>query len=383
MNFCRNKSNVTVQLFEHTDKIPSVWNEILPTQHFLQTKHLGIYEQAKLPDVSYLYALVFVDDEAVAASYFQVLNIGEHHLNTNGFSGFQQLIWKAFAKLSGTKLLVSGHLFRHDICAFFWREGCSLFDVFNMFQQSINAAQKKAGTQAVLVKDVNTALTPYFNHYAPDFLQLRNDISMEMELPFHWKKMNEYEQALKHKYAQRFRKIRSAWNELTVQELNTEETETNKKTLFDLYAHVSDKQTVRLGNLTPDYLPLLKRNHPEELRIWLVKEKEKPVAFFSAWVHPFAFDMFYIGFDYEQNERLQLYFNILFFSVEQCIAFGKKRLILGRTALEAKARLGCSPKYLSTYVFIKNPLVRKVIFQLQQNISSKEGEWENRHPFKV
>lgn len=383
MNFCRNKSDVTVHLFEHTEQIPGIWNKLLPTKHFLQTSHLAIYEQAKLPDVSYLYVLVYVDKEAVAASYFQVLTIGEYHLNTNGFSGFQKIVWKTFAHLSGTKLLVSGHLFRHDICAFFWKEGCSLFDVFNMYQLTIRVAQKKACTQAVLVKDVNTALTPYFNHYAPNFLQLRNDISMELELPFHWKKMNDYEQALKHKYAQRLRKIRNAWSELTIAELDAEATKENKKTLFDLYAQVSDKQTVRLGNLTPDYLPLLKQKHPEELRIWLVKEQEKPVAFFSAWVHPFAFDMFYIGFDYEHNERLQLYFNILFFSVEQTIAFGKKKLILGRTALEAKARLGCTPKYLSTYLFIKNSLVRKVIFQLQQNISSKEGEWENRHPFKV
>jgi predicted N-acyltransferase len=195
--------------------------------------------------------------------------------------------------------------------------------------------------------------------------------------------MDDYEIALKHKYAQRFRKIRSAWNGLEIIELDSIATETNKKILFNLYWQVSDKQTVRLGNLTEDFLPLLKKSHSKELRIWLVKEKEKPVAFFSAWVHLFAFDMFYIGFDYQQNERLQLYFNILFFSVEQTLAFGKKKLILGRTALEAKARLGCAPKYLSTYLFIKNPLVRKVIFQLQQNISSKEGEWENRHPFKA
>ncbi len=383
MNFCRNKSEVTVQLFDRTKDILPVWNEILPTNHFLQTAHLNIYEQAELPDISYLYALVWVNKEAVAAAYFQVINIRKYHLNTFELNSYQKLGWQLFANFSRTKLLVSGHLFRHDICSFYWRGNCSMFDVFNMYKLAIVAAQKKACTQAVLVKDVNNDLTPYFQHYAPDFLQLRNDISMEFQLPFTWKNMNDYEQSLKHKYAQRYRKIRNAWCGLTITELTVDETENNKKTLYDLYMQVSDKQSVRLGNLTQKYLPLLKKKHPDELRIWMVKEQEKPVAFLSAWVHPYAFDMFYIGFDYEQNERLQLYFNILFFSMEQTITIGKKKLILGRTALEAKARLGCSPRYLSTYLSIRNPLVRKVIFQLQQNISSKEGEWENRHPFKI
>jgi hypothetical protein len=93
--------------------------------------------------------------------------------------------------------------------------------------------------------------------------------------------------------------------------------------------------------------------------------------------------MFYIGFDYSKNEELQLYFNILFFTVEQAISLRKKKLVLGRTALEAKARLGCRPKYLSTYLYIRNPAIRQVINRLQQNINSMEGEWENRHPFKA
>src|SRR5690606_25068240 len=95
-----------------------------------------------------------------------------------------------------------------------------------------------------------------------------------------------------------------------------------------------------------------------------------------------AFDMFYIGFDYVRNKYLQLYFNILFFRVEQSILFRKKKLILCRTALDAKARLGCQPHYLYTFLYIKKNLIRKRILQVQQRTSDKEGAWEERHPFK-
>lgn len=112
-------------------------------------------------------------------------------------------------------------------------------------------------------------------------------------------------------------------------------------------------------------------------------EGSEPVLFFSAWTHDEVLDMFYIGFDYSKNEERQLYFNILFFTIEEAIRLQKKKLILGRTALEAKARLGCKPKYLSTYLYIRNPIIRWVINRLHQNINSMEGEWENRHPFKA
>jgi predicted N-acyltransferase len=205
---------------------------------------------------------------------------------------------------------------------------------------------------------------------------------MEMDVEEAWQTVKDYEKALKHKYAQRFRKIRSGWEKLQIKELSVNDVRQEKETIFQLYNNISQKQTVRLGILNADYLPLLKEQFPDTLKVWMVYEEETPVAFFSAWLHEAAFDMFYIGMDYARNEELQLYFNILFFSVEQAIAFRKEKLILGRTALEAKARLGCRPHYLHTYLFIPNGLLRAFVRSIQQNVNEGEGAWENRHPFK-
>ena len=68
--------------------------------------------------------------------------------------------------------------------------------------------------------------------------------------------------------------------------------------------------------------------------------------------------------------------------MEQTIAQGKNKLILGRTALEAKARLGCKPKYLSTYLHIPNKVLRTFVNSIQENVKEGEGAWENRHPLK-
>jgi hypothetical protein len=92
--------------------------------------------------------------------------------------------------------------------------------------------------------------------------------------------------------------------------------------------------------------------------------------------------MFYIGFDYDRNAALYLYFNILFFSLEQAILLKKKNLVLGRTALDAKARLGCRPRYLSTFLYIKNRNIRNYVVRAQQQMTTEEGAWESKHPLK-
>jgi len=379
-SFTSNK-NYRVQLWEEGDQLPAAWNAILPGDHFLHSSRLALYETMRLTDISFLYAMVWQGEVPVAAAYFQVLTVREQHLNAAALKPWQRRAWKAFTTIASPRVLVAGHLFRHDICSFYAVADLGHFDAFNAYRAAIGKALQRSCAAAVLLKDVSETLIPYFRHYAPEYLLLRNDISMEMEIPAAWETIADYEKSLKHKYAQRFRKVRQSRPVLDICELSVADTIAQKDILYKLYQQVSSRQQVRLGILSEDFLPELKRNNPN-LHIWLAYHEGQPVAFFSAWIHDSVFDMFYIGFDYARNDELQLYFNILFFAVEQAVALRKQKLILGRTALEAKARLGCKPAYLSTYLYIKNPVLRNVITRLQQNINSMEGEWENRHPFK-
>lgn len=381
MRLCNANSDFQLQLFTHSSQLPDSWALLLPKVHFLQPAHLALYERAQLPDVSFVYVLISQKNQTLAIAHFQVLSITKKHLSTDKMHPLQQQAWRLFTTVAAPRLLVGGHLFRHDICSFYRAEGVAPFDAFRMYQAAIKKAARHACAHAVLVKDIDASIVPYIQHYAPKYLLLRNDISMEMALPKTWESMADYEKSLKHKYAQRFRKVRHSWQQLSVRELSAEEVVQHKSILYDLYRQVSARQQVRLGMLSEDFLPELKANNPD-LHVWLATHEGNPVAFFSAWTNNGVFDMFYIGFDYAKNDALQLYFNILFFAVEQAILMRKEKLILGRTALEAKARLGCKPRYLSTYLYIRNPLLRQIINRLQTNINSMEGEWENRHPFK-
>jgi hypothetical protein len=371
-----------LNIFTSVDELPKEWDEFLPSKHFLSTEQLRLSERSKLPDLKYIYILATKGGKPMTAAYFQVLMLGPQHINPGQVSKGQYLLWQVFSKLRRPPLLVAGHLFRHDICSFYWDTSMTAFEAFQYYRSSIDAAMKKSCAMAVLVKDTSDELVNYFQHFAPQYFLLRNDISMELSIDPEWQDLKSYEKALKHKYAQRLRKIRAAWEGLTVKELTLEDAIAEKDTLFNLYNQVCKNQSVRIGMLSPDYLVELKRHHQDELRVWAAYEGDQMIAFYSAWVKDTVVDMFYIGFDYERNADLQLYFNILFFGVEQAIRFQTNKLILGRTALDAKARLGCQPRYLSTFLYIKNPLLRNVVTRMSANSSAKEGAWEERHPLK-
>jgi hypothetical protein len=328
------------------------------------------------------YALLRMNGIPIGRTAFQVLTVRPEHLSSSSLPSWQYTSWKLFTRSAHPKLLVGGHLFRHDVSTVHFTEDLPSFDAFEWYRAAIHTATRQCGVHAVLLKDPPAPLVPHFLHGAPDYLLLRNDSSMQMSIPQEWHTITDYEKSLKHKYAQRFRKVRQSWATLQVAELSTDEVQASAATIHALYMQVTENQPVRMGILSEAFIPALKRFYGDKLRVWGIYENGRMIAFASAWVQSDSFDMFYIGFDYERNAALQLYFNILFFAIEQSIQLRKEKLILGRTALEAKARVGCRPEYLNTFLHIRNPILRSIIARLQSRLGETGSEWEQRHPFK-
>ncbi|MEZ5017772.1 MAG: hypothetical protein R2800_12010 [Flavipsychrobacter sp.] len=383
MKQCKKKTtNIQYQYFYSYKNLPEVWDSFLPDAHYLKSKNLKVTEEADLPHISFLYVLIRNNECPVLVTAFQLLRFEDRHINQELVKPYQYFFWRFFVRVAKPKLLVAGHLFRHDVNTCYFTNELSDYNAFIYHSTAIENAVKKIKANAALIKDMPSKMAKYFQRYKPEYQIFKNDISMEMEIDIAWESLNDYEEALKHKYAQRFRKIRKQWKGIVLKELGIDEVIENKKELYKLYQMVCDHQQVRLGFISEDFIPNLKTYYKEKLRVWGIYSDDIMIGFFSAWDKEEEFDMFYIGFDYKKNNKYSLYFNILFFSIEKAIELKKKKLTLGRTALDAKARLGCSPKYLSTYLYISNPFLRRRIATVQNNTNEKEGAWEQRHPFK-
>lgn len=230
MRYCRRKdTGRTLKLFNSAAALPPEWDAFIPSGHFLRSEHLRVSELSKLPDLRFFYVLISHDEKPVAAAYFQLLSLDQKHINSKLVNKQQAMLWSLFTNVARPKLLVAGHLFRHDICSFYWQPELAPFEAYQCYREAIDHTLKQSRAMAVLLKDAAAELTTYFQHLSPEFIFLRNDISMELDLPSGWSTVSDYEKALKHKYAQRFRKIRSAWNELEVKELSMQEVAEQKR----------------------------------------------------------------------------------------------------------------------------------------------------------
>lgn len=381
-SFCSCDNNILI--FNTVRDLPPEWDAMLEQGHSLRSEALALYENICLPDMEGFYVLYRGDGKQVQAiAYFQLLRIRSGHLNRSlAVSSWQTRAAAVFINVFRPRLLVAGHLFRHDTCNFHAQTSLSKLEAFRIYEVMIQHLARKTCVTATLIKDVEENLVPYFQNYAPHYSQLRQDIAMEMSIPSSWTSFSDYEAAIKHKYAQKLRKVQQGMKDLRIKNLDYLETEQNKQHLYRLYVQVSTKQAFTLGYLNADFIPELKRFYGDQLQIWAFYEGEHIIAFASAWIHDTCFDMFYIDFDYNLNQKYNLYFNILYFSIGQAILFRKPKLSLGRTALEAKARLGCRPRYLSTFLHIRNVCLRALVNGRLQARHQEEGSWEERHPFR-
>ncbi len=374
--------NFRVDFCDSAEKIPFSWRTALPPAHSLQQVFSEAHDAVLPGEITPLYAAAYAGEKLMLLASFQVLHLRSEHVDTRKMKRWQSQLWRVFSRIQKPRLLVSGHLFRHDFASLFIPEGVAVFEAFQAYRQMLEEAAKKTRADAILLKESPADFQPLIQHFIPQYRLLPGDVSMELSLPEAWMEMHDYEKALKHKYAQRMRNIRKAADGIVVRELTAEEVTQQAEALHHLYRQVAENQPVRLGFLPRNYLPFLKKTFGERFAVWGFYEEEKLVAFASAWQHPGVLDMFYIGFDYERNRERQLYFNILLSAVARGIALRASKIIFGRTALEAKARLGAKPVYLHSFLHIRNAIARVLVDKLQASLAENEGDWESRHPFK-
>lgn len=89
---------------------------------------------------------------------------------------------------------------------------------------------------------------------------------------------------------------------------------------------------------------------------------------------------YFIGFDNAANAELPLYFALLYAVVGDAIEFGCRRLSLGRTALDLKARLGAKPERLGVWIRHRVKALTPLVPHLLRGLP--HGDPPDRNPFK-
>jgi hypothetical protein len=361
-------------------EIPFNWDAYVSNNANLKLNQLAVFEAAQVQDIKPIYIWLTDKDVIVGVLYAQVFRFKPKYVNTQNMNTFACFISKVSLGLLPVSILTIGNLFRHDGSYFLFNH--PTLDNKSVMEFAITALQQKVRCNALFLKDFDEALSqPYANNKR--YNRFSNDVSMELRIPNSWLTFDDYAAALKHKYKQRLTKMQKSFTDIIVKKLTTQEVVDQQQDIFNLYNQVTSNQTISLGKLNATYFAEFKKSMGDSLHVYGFYYQNKLVAFSSAIVKDGAYDMNYIGFDYQYNSQFNLYFNMLFFFVDCAIKEQCHHLVLGRTALEAKAIIGCTPKNIYGYYTINNKLFYNLTQWVTKRLANNQGElWQQRHPFK-
>ncbi len=377
--------NYSYTIFNSYQELDASWNKFFEPHHSFHSNQLGVTEKSAIKNMLFYYVQIKNEnDEIVMLAYFQQIKILSENFN---LSEGGVLIKKGLSVLIDflkPKLLVAGNLFRHDTPIFFSiNKNLSAENEIEIYENCIDFLIKESKSHGVFIKDLDEKYSTELKKN-DSYQELKNDIAMYLPLEKEWQHFDDYANELKHKYKQRAKKVRKSFTGILSKPLDLDEIKKHEQDIFRLYHLVVEKQVVSMGELSPTYIYELKKSLQENYLVMGFFENEKLIAFSSAIIHDGVHDMNYIGFEYELNQKYQLYFNILFHCVECAISSKMQTLFLGRTALEAKAIIGCKPKQLFTFYKLKNSVLHFITKKLSIMFNNKIGEaWENRHPFNT
>ncbi len=338
--------------------------------------------QSTIATGAYRFAIVYQQNEPVLFCYFQLFTLTSGHFNLREEDkGFKRALLRFLLDLNKIKIVISGSALRNGISCYACnpervndeQAAILLTSVAEKIAESENAA-------ALILRDLpqEPGLTNWLT--AKGYSTPWQDNIMAMDIDPSWTTLSDYVSVLSRKYKARANKIIAAGAPLSRRQLTTNDLEQLRGELNQLFENVVDRQDFVLARLGKQHFQSMKALYGDRFQIQGYFFQGKLVAFYSAFLSEEAYDVYFVGLDYAANNEYQLYFNMLFDTLQTAIQSGKKRLLLGRTSFDAKASLGAKPVPLP--YFIKTDYLPTVAINWFVNYFSRleDGKWKLRHP---
>jgi hypothetical protein len=214
---------------------------------------------------------------------------------------------------------------------------------------------------------------------AAGFRPMHGDPDMVLEISPSWRGPGDYLASLNSSYRRAARRVTAAVAEagLTVEPLP--DLAPAAAELHALYMQVWSHATRRGPPATPAYLPALARALPG-FRCTVIRRAGRIVAFTTIIPDGDTAIGYLLGFDYSTNDELPIYRRLLQAVIEQAIDMRCRRISIGATALDAKARLGFAPVPRTVWVWHANPLLRAALPPLLALVPRESAP--DRNPFR-
>jgi hypothetical protein len=363
---------------------PARWDAVAENSSlFLSRRYLSVVEEVGPENLLPRYALVFRGRDAVAcvAAQSALISAARVRKKRDGRAG------KVSAPLERIeeRVLVCGNLLswgQHGVAFARGEDPASLWPAVAEALYRLRRADRLHGeTDLVLVKDLSDAEAAGAHALARfSYRPLETDPDMVLEISPRWRTFEDYLAGLTSKYRKTARQIIKDVEAAGCTVEETREVAPLRDELHALYMQTHEHARLRLFTLRPDYLPTLADTLGGDMRFTVVKRDGRLLGFVTTVRDNDSAVGYYIGFDRPTNAEVPLYFRLLYAVVGHAIELGCRRLSLGRTALEPKARLGARPSPMRVLVRHRIPALNVLVRALLRSVDHDEAP--ERNPFK-
>lgn len=348
----------------------------------LSYAYLQAMEQS-IHGADFRYVIIHRENVPVFFAYFQLSVLTSQNFKLQKDKSFVKGIFRLFLDLKKVKVLISGNAMRSEMPSYCFNEDTLTKD--EATQLLTSAAEKIAADEnvtAVILEDIPVSARSKKWLSAMGYEMPWEDTIMTMNIERGWDTLADYVAALTRKYKTRANKIIVAGKTLEVRQLHDDMVLAHEGKLNRLFRQVADSQPFVLALPGADHFRRLKKLYKDNFEVVGFFLDNVPVAFYTAFITDDAYDLYYVGFDYELNGAYNLYFNILLSGLERAIVLKKKQLKLGRTSFDAKASLGAKPS--GTSYFIKTAHLPNLAVKWFINYFSamEDAKWKLRNPLR-
>ena len=209
---------------------------------------------------------------------------------------------------------------------------------------------------------------------------LETEPNMDLSLDPQWQSMDDYLGSLTKRYRAAAKKVMKpfASPNLSISPIQNIQNEAGK--IHELYKAVATNADTCLFELRDTTLPRTAEALGDRFVTIGIRENESLIGFVTIIRDGETAIGFYLGIDYEANAHLPVYHALLLSVIDQAIRWRCKDVSFGRTALDAKSRLGCKPEDVHVWVRHRVPVLNFVMQQILKNVNHDEPP--ERNPFK-
>lgn len=379
---------------------PAHWDAV--TAHagfFFEREYLRALEEAGPENIAPRYAVIYRNGEPVAALNMQLVRVEAARMrkeaaarpaSRNPAKRLIRHLAKPAASTLGERVrqrvLVCGNLLSYGFHAAAFAPGVPPETVWPGVAEvlyRVRQAEKLSGTaNFVIIKDLvapelkASRILDRFSFHA-----VETEPNMMLELDPKWKNHEAYLAGMASKYRSAVKnQILKPVEEAGCKLVLVADVAAAAPRLHELYLEVHQNAALRPVTLPEAYWPALAEAAGERLRVITLMQGQRMLGFIACLKDGDTGVAYHIGFDRDASADLPVYLRLLHAAIEQLIAMGAKRVSLGRTALEPKARLGAKPQPMSVWMRHHQPLINQVTRRLLGFVQHDEAPETN--PFK-